>query len=41
LQTGVSFTHYNLVGRKFDHDKVGVHFNGRVNFSPQSSFIFN
>ncbi len=41
LQTGVSFTHYNLVDPKFDHDKIGVHFNGRVNFSPQSSFIFN
>ena len=41
LQTGVSFTHYNMVERNFDHDKIGVHFNGRVNFSPQSSFIFN
>ncbi len=41
LQTGASFTHYNMVGSEFDHDKVGLHFNGRVNFSPQSSFIFN
>ncbi len=41
LQTGVSFTHYNLVEKEFDHDKIGLHFNGRVNFSPQSSFIFN
>ncbi|SHF58587.1 hypothetical protein SAMN05444274_106279 [Mariniphaga anaerophila] len=41
LQTGVSFTHYNLVDPEFDHDKIGLHFNGRINFSPQSSFIFN
>ncbi|RIH66156.1 hypothetical protein D1164_04395 [Mariniphaga sediminis] len=41
LQTGVSFTHYNMVEREFDHDKVGLHFNGRINVSPQSSIIFN
>ena len=41
LQTGVSFTHYNMVDREFDHDKIGIHVNGRINFSPQSSFIFN
>ncbi len=41
LQAGASFTHYNLVDPEFDHDKIGVHFNGRYNFSPQSSFIFN
>ncbi len=41
LQTGASFTHYNMVDPKYDHDKIGVHFNGRVNFSPQSSVIFS
>lgn len=41
LQTGVSFTHYNAVGVLYDHDKVGVHFNGRIKVSPQGSVIFN
>lgn len=46
LQAGVSFSHYNLtnyqfVGRQYDHDKVGVHFNGRLKVSPQGSIIFN
>ena len=41
LQAGVSFTHYNSVGVLYDHDKVGVHFNGRVKVSPQGSIIFN
>lgn len=42
LQVGGSFSHYNMVNREnSDFDKVGVHFNGRAKFSPQSSFIFN
>jgi len=41
LQAGVSFTHYNSVGVKFDHDKVGVHVNGRIKVTPQGSIIFN
>ena len=41
LQAGASFTHYNLVDKTGDHDKVGVHMAGRFKFSPQSSFIFN
>jgi len=41
LQAGASFTHYNMVGWDYDHDKIGAHFNGRIKFSPQSSFIFN
>lgn len=41
LQTGVSFTHYNLVEKDMDHDKIAWHMNGRFNFSPQSSVIFN
>jgi len=41
LQAAVSFTHYNAVGILYDHDKVGVHFNGRIKVSPQGSIIFN
>jgi hypothetical protein len=41
LQAGASFTHFNTVNPEFDHDKIGVHFSGRYNFSPQSSFVFN
>jgi hypothetical protein len=41
LQAGASFSHYNLVQMDGDHDKIGLHFNGRIKFSPQSSFIFN
>ncbi|MBA4410597.1 MAG: DUF5777 family beta-barrel protein [Bacteroidota bacterium] len=40
LQSGVSFTHYNLVKSIYDHDKVGVHFNGRIKVSPQGSIVF-
>ena len=40
LQAGVSFSHANLVAQYHDHDRVGLHFNGRLKFSPQSSFIF-
>lgn len=46
LQAAVSFSHYNMVnyqkvGKPYDHDKVGVHFNGRIKVSPQGSVIFN
>ena len=41
LQAAVSFTHYNSVGVVYDHDKVGLHFNGRIKVSPQGSIIFN
>lgn len=41
LQAAASFTHYNMIGWDGDHDKIGIHFNGRVKFSPSSSFIFN
>lgn len=41
LQVGGSFTHYNNTTWDGDHDKVALHFNGRVKFSEQSSFIFN
>jgi len=39
LQAGVSFTHYNTVGIKFDHDKIGIHGGGRLKVSPQGSII--
>lgn len=41
LQIGASLSHYNSVGRAFDHDKIGAHINGRIKFSDQSSLIFN
>ena len=41
LQAGVSFTHYNSVGILYDHDKVGLHANGRIKVSPQGSIVFN
>jgi len=41
VQAGVSFTHYNSVDSLYDHDKIGVHFNGRIKVSPQGSIIFN
>ncbi len=41
LQAAVSFSHYNSVGLLYNHDIVGVHFNGRIKVSPQGSIIFN
>ena len=41
IQTGLSFSHYNLINEGMYHDKVGVHFNGRYKVSPQGSIIFN
>ena len=46
LQAGISFSHYNMVdykkaGKPYDHDKIGIHFNGRIKVSPQGSIIFN
>lgn len=41
LQGGISFTHYNLVEKEYDHDKIALHFNGRVKISQQTSLIFN
>jgi hypothetical protein len=40
LQATGSFTHYNSVASNMNHDVVGVGVNGRVNFSPQSSVLF-
>ena len=41
LQAAASFTHFNSVQETYDHDKVGVHFSGRIKVSPQGSIIFN
>lgn len=38
---GGSFTHFNQVDSLYEHDKIAMHFLGRVKFSPQSSIIFN
>ncbi|OQX78889.1 MAG: hypothetical protein B6D61_04535 [Bacteroidetes bacterium 4484_249] len=40
LQIASSYTHYNMVDTNMVHDVIGLSFNGRVRFSPQSSFIF-
>jgi len=41
LQTGLSYSHFNLIDKGSYHDKLGVHFNGRFKVSPQGSIIFN
>ena len=41
LQGAVSFSHANSVAEKFDHDRIGLHANGRVKVSAQGSIIFN
>jgi len=40
FQATGSFTHYNSVDSTMNHDVVGIGFNGRVKFSPQSAFVF-
>ncbi|MBS4056938.1 MAG: hypothetical protein KGZ82_06445 [Bacteroidales bacterium] len=40
LQLNTSFTHYNQTDSLIDRDKISVGFNGRAQFSPQSSIIF-
>lgn len=37
IQAHGSFTHFNKVQPGTDHDVVGIGFNGRIKFSPQSS----
>ena len=41
VQAAASFTHYNVVGLPYDHDKVGLHVSGRIKVTPQGSIIFN
>lgn len=40
MQVHGSFSHYNAVDSTMNHDVIGVGFNGRFNFSPQSSILF-
>jgi hypothetical protein len=40
-QAALSYTHYNAVKPEYDHDKIGVHVNGRVKVTPMGSIIFN
>ncbi len=40
IQANASFTHFNSTREGIDHDKIAVGFNGRANFSPQSSILF-
>lgn len=40
VQLNSSFTHYNSVDSLIDHDKISVGINGRAQFSPQSSILF-
>jgi len=40
VQANVSFTHFNKTDSLIDHDKISVGFNGRAQFSPQSSILF-
>lgn len=40
LQVAGSFTHYNSVDSLYEHDKIGIHINGRAKVSPQTSVIF-
>ncbi len=39
LQGAVSFSHANLVNEYWDHDRVGLHINGRIKVTPQGSII--
>ncbi|MGQ7869126.1 DUF5777 family beta-barrel protein [Sunxiuqinia sp. sy24] len=41
VQGAVSFSHANFVPQWQDHDRVGLHFNGRLKVSPQGAIIFN
>jgi len=40
LQLTTSFSHFNSVAKNMDHDKMGAGINGRIKFSPMSSFLF-
>lgn len=41
MSVGGSFTHFNQVDSLYEHDKIALHFVGRIKFSPQSSLIIN
>ncbi|WP_163714068.1 DUF5777 family beta-barrel protein [Mangrovibacterium lignilyticum] len=39
LQGAVSFSHANLVNEYYDHDRVGLHINGRIKVTPQGAIL--
>ena len=41
LTVGGSFTHFNMVDSLYEHDKVALHFLGKIKLSQQSSIIIN
>lgn len=41
MTIGGSLTHFNQVDSLYEHDKIALHFLGRIKFSPQSSIIIN
>ena len=40
VQGAVSFSHANSVPEQFDHDRIGLHVNGRIKVTPQGAVIF-
>jgi hypothetical protein len=41
LSVGGSFTHFNMVDSLMEHDKIALHFLGRIKVSQQSSILVN
>ncbi|HKK59062.1 MAG TPA: DUF5777 family beta-barrel protein [Salinivirga sp.] len=42
VQLGASFSHFNMTDTsRFDYDRVGIHFNGRVRVAPTGNIVFN
>lgn len=41
FSVGGSFTHFNQVDSLYDHDRIAMHFLGRIKVSPQTSVIVN
>ncbi len=41
MSVGGSFTHFNQVDSLMEHDKIALHFLGRIKFTQQSSIIIN
>jgi hypothetical protein len=41
MSVGGSFTHFNMVDSLYEHDKVALHFLGKIKLSEQSSIMIN
>ena len=39
LQGGLSFSHANMVNEDYDHDRIGLHVNGRFRVTPQGAIV--